>query len=78
MAMTIERSNQIVAEVFKENNFRNVLEEAAAMMAVADGAEPQVVEQINMEAFERNVTAYVADALALKVANAIYQTSKKQ
>lgn len=78
MAMTIEQANKIVAEVFKENNFRNVLEEAAAMMAVTDGAEPQVVGQINMEAFERNVTAYVADALALKVANAIYQTSKKQ
>lgn len=82
MAMTFEQAKDITAEQLAQDGFVFTLEQIAMQMALNDGATPneanKALLRINIDAFARNVTEYIADALSLKVANARYQIRKEQ
>lgn len=80
--MTIEQAKDITAEQLAQDGFALMLKQIAMQMALQDGATPNEADKallrINIDAFARNVTEYIAEALSLKVANARYQIWKEQ
>lgn len=81
-AMTIGQANGITAYRLSQDGFTLTLTQIAIRMALQDGATLNEAERallrINIDAFARNVSEYIAGALSLKVINARYQIFKEQ